>query len=409
MAVEIDSIQTSKSIGWTDARLTRLAAGSIQTPKLTIAGGTITTDLPVVNGTVTWNAGGVTFTADKINVTDTASAAGSLLIDRQVGGTSKFKVSKAGLVTVADGATFAGNVGIGTVSPGASLHTVGDGLFYSNTNTVVIVESNGGAASLFLKNTAGTQRIIGGSGGLNNIDFHTNDVFRVRIDENGNVGIGTTSPGHQLHVYGGGNESVLFENFSTNETQLGIKSPSRQFKLAVAGASSTIGLSAGSFAIRDYTAGYNRFVIDTTGNVGIGTASPSANAKLHIDGSNAIIYTEPSADDGQLNGIQLLSSNGTVRAGLTLNSLTGEIRHQAIAGYFHVFYANNVEALRLNSSGNTVIAGSTNLGIKTIATLPSAASSSGERYQLSDSATVAYRIAFSNGSAWYYEGTAAAV
>jgi hypothetical protein len=49
------------------------------------------------------------------------------------------------------------------------------------------------------------------------------------------------------------------------------------------------------------------------------------------------------------------------------------------------------------------------LAIRTIATLPSAASSIGQRYQVSDSATVAYRTVFSNGSAWYYEGTAAAV
>jgi len=42
----------------------------------------------------TWNAGGTTFTAIKMNVTDTASAAGSLLLDLQVGGTSRFSVSK---------------------------------------------------------------------------------------------------------------------------------------------------------------------------------------------------------------------------------------------------------------------------------------------------------------------------
>jgi hypothetical protein len=52
---------------------------------------------------------------------------------------------------------------------------------------------------------------------------------------------------------------------------------------------------------------------------------------------------------------------------------------------------------------------SVKIGYKTIATLPSAASSTGERYQLSDSATVVNRIAFSNGTAWYYEGTAVAV
>lgn len=49
--------------------------------------------------TDTWNAGGTTFTAIKMNATDTASAAASLLIDLQVGGVSQFKVSKGGLIT----------------------------------------------------------------------------------------------------------------------------------------------------------------------------------------------------------------------------------------------------------------------------------------------------------------------
>lgn len=47
----------------------------------------------------TWNNGATTFTADFQNITDTASNAASLLIDRQVGGVSKFKVSKAGDIT----------------------------------------------------------------------------------------------------------------------------------------------------------------------------------------------------------------------------------------------------------------------------------------------------------------------
>jgi hypothetical protein len=42
----------------------------------------------------TWNAGATTFTAIKMNVTDTASAAASLLMDLQVGGTSRFQVGK---------------------------------------------------------------------------------------------------------------------------------------------------------------------------------------------------------------------------------------------------------------------------------------------------------------------------
>ncbi|NBU59300.1 MAG: hypothetical protein EBS23_05940 [Betaproteobacteria bacterium] len=47
----------------------------------------------------TWAVGGTTFTAIKMNVTDTASAAGSLLMDLQVGGVSQFRVSKGGRIT----------------------------------------------------------------------------------------------------------------------------------------------------------------------------------------------------------------------------------------------------------------------------------------------------------------------
>jgi hypothetical protein len=47
----------------------------------------------------TWNAAGTTFTGIGLNVTDSASAAGSLLIDLQVGGVSQFSVTKAGVLT----------------------------------------------------------------------------------------------------------------------------------------------------------------------------------------------------------------------------------------------------------------------------------------------------------------------
>jgi len=48
----------------------------------------------------TWNDAGTTFTALYLNITNTASAAASKLVDLQVGGVSKFNVRKDGAVTV---------------------------------------------------------------------------------------------------------------------------------------------------------------------------------------------------------------------------------------------------------------------------------------------------------------------
>jgi hypothetical protein len=59
--------------------------------------GTITTAQQAIDSSVTWNSGVTAFTGWKLNVTDTASAAGSLLLDLQVGGVSKFSVRKDGL------------------------------------------------------------------------------------------------------------------------------------------------------------------------------------------------------------------------------------------------------------------------------------------------------------------------
>ena len=66
---------------------------------LTVGGGTVTANFPVLSASQTWNNAAVTFTALKLDVTDTASNASSLLMDLRVGGTSQFKAAKNGFVT----------------------------------------------------------------------------------------------------------------------------------------------------------------------------------------------------------------------------------------------------------------------------------------------------------------------
>jgi len=110
-----------------------LATGTLSA--LAITGGTVTSSTPVIDATQTWNSAGVTFTGLKLNVTDTASASASLLMDLQKAGTSQFKVSRTGRITSLDGGFFGNDTGTLT------------GLFASG-GTVFLYASNAGAATL---------------------------------------------------------------------------------------------------------------------------------------------------------------------------------------------------------------------------------------------------------------------
>lgn len=69
--------------------------GLVTAVNLSLERGAITSSDPA-SLTQTWNAGAQTFTAFKVNITDSASAAASLLSDLQVGGVSKWAVDKNG-------------------------------------------------------------------------------------------------------------------------------------------------------------------------------------------------------------------------------------------------------------------------------------------------------------------------
>lgn len=65
-------------------------------PGVSITQGTLTDDKQAIDITSTWSDVADTFTLIKADVTDTASAAGSLLMDLQVASSGVFQVSKAG-------------------------------------------------------------------------------------------------------------------------------------------------------------------------------------------------------------------------------------------------------------------------------------------------------------------------
>lgn len=127
---------------------------------------------PLSNLTATWNAGGTTFTAIKMNVTDTASAAGSLLMDLQVGGSSQFSVTKGGKITaqtltigLGGQTTVASNTAVGFEAlHSASLtgtNNVGVGYQALLSNTTASNNTAIGVQALY-STTTGTNNAAGG-------------------------------------------------------------------------------------------------------------------------------------------------------------------------------------------------------------------------------------------------------
>ncbi len=151
-----------------------LTAGTVTTaaqPNITSTG--TLTSLSVAYGgliasnpislTQTWNNASVTFTGIKENITDTNSANASLLMDLQVGGTSKFAVSKAGNITVSGVSSLGpiGNVKITGGSSGQYLST--DGLGNLSWGTVSSGGTPGGSDTYVQFNDGGS---FGGTAGL---------------------------------------------------------------------------------------------------------------------------------------------------------------------------------------------------------------------------------------------------
>jgi len=200
------------------------------------------------------------------------------------------------------------NVGIGTTNPSAKLH------IHSNGEALRLQGSSTGSdndehtyMSFYPVDNTNRYGYIGyttsGTEDLNiwnqrngNLKFSTNNTERMRISNSGFIGIGTDDPNVPLKIVNsidGDTIQIVNSNTSgTGKSSIFFGPEGNFWELGARNSNS--GDLTNKFYLYDRTNSEVRLVVDPSGNVGIGTTSPSA--KLHIrsntTGQNSLLILE---------------------------------------------------------------------------------------------------------------------
>ena len=303
-----------------------------------IATGSITATTPALSMTQTWNNSSVTFTGVQFNATDTLSGASSLLLDLQVGGTSKWKVDKTGSVTFAN--VLNGNGSGLTAIAGANVTgTVANATYALSSGTAATVTTNAQPNIT----SVGTLTSLGVNGTVTAVAFTANTgVFT----GNGNglsslVGANVTGQVGNALVAG-----TVYTNAQPNITSVGTLS-----SVAV-----TANANVGNLNATGRIIGVDNIIVGSSGGeggqlvmgwVGISGVTGQANStwNLDVDGSNnfrifsqnatgsvgAISLTAYSANSNITFGANITTSGYMLRSVGTGISAAGTVQANATA------------------------------------------------------------------------------
>jgi len=342
------------------------------------------------------NAGEINY-ASRLSIETNASNRKGIVVRQGSGITSNLMEWQNSSGTGLGAVDYQGNVGIGTTAPGAKLQ-IGDNTA-DTSNYIIFGEreesAEGNLPFMGQFSLGGTTNDLGigvrsSSGQIHfftgNADAFTDANIRMSIKQDGNIGIGTTEPDYKLDVNG----NVHLDTIYLDSHDAFYKTGSDNY-LAF-WANPTWDGAAGYLMKSDPDAtdyshswmwkGSHKMVIDTGGNVGIGTISPISKLEVDSSGTEIVRFSSQSGNSGGEIGrgsIGLDFFNQVNNPGVLLTAIENSVStyqskfaislrgstDSAPVERFTISNTGNVQTdgtLQVDGTGDTTIAGNVGIG-----------------------------------------------